>query len=164
MADASRQAVRGTVWVALAAILGVALTSAPAPVEGRLLRVEGEVARPGWYVGETVGEAVAEAGGAAPGLADGEIAEGDRIRIVGDWALVDTAPAPAISYPVAAPTDGRVHLNRATLSELERLPRVGPVLAARIREARPYTSVAELDRVKGVGPATLALLSPLVAP
>ena len=77
---------------------------------------------------------------------------------------MDTAPAPAISYPIAAPTDGLVHLNRASLAELERLPRVGPVLAARIREGRPYGSVEELDRVKGVGPATLKLLAPLVAP
>jgi competence protein ComEA len=62
---------------------------------------------------------------------------------------------------------GPLDLNRASAAELERLPRIGPSLAARIvadREARgPFRSVAELDRVVGVGPATLAAVSGLVS-
>ncbi len=53
-------------------------------------------------------------------------------------------------------------LNRATAAELELLPRVGPALARRVIEARPFASVDELVRVRGIGPRTLARLRGLV--
>jgi len=57
---------------------------------------------------------------------------------------------------------GPVDLNRASAEELERLPRVGPALAARIiehrREHGPFSSLAALDEVRGVGPAVLRAL------
>lgn len=164
MAEPSRHALRGTIGLALVAILAVAGRAPAGPVEGRLYRVEGEVDRPGWYLGPTVGDAVRAAGGAPPRLTNGGIVEGGRVRIVGEWALVDTVLAEPISYPVDAPTDGLVHLNRASLAELERLPRVGPVMAARIVAARPFRSLDDLDRIKGIGPATFRQLAPLVAP
>src|SRR5262249_26250690 len=43
----------------------------------------------------------------------------------------------------------RVNVNTATAAELEALPGIGPVLARRIIEGRPYWSVDELERVKG---------------
>ena len=50
----------------------------------------------------------------------------------------------------------------ASATEIERLPRVGPVLAARIvsdRDAHgPFGSLAALGRVSGVGPAMLSVL------
>jgi competence ComEA-like helix-hairpin-helix protein len=53
-------------------------------------------------------------------------------------------------------------LNTATLADLERLPKVGPALAARIVAFRqkygPFPVVDSLVRVPGIGPATLALL------
>lgn len=59
-----------------------------------------------------------------------------------------------------------VNINRATAAELERLPRVGPVLAARIvayREANgSFANVESLTGVKGVGPAMLERLRPYV--
>ena len=51
-----------------------------------------------------------------------------------------------------------VDLNRASADELETLPGVGPALAARIveeRGRRPFASVGELVRVRGIGPSTL---------
>lgn len=51
-----------------------------------------------------------------------------------------------------------VDVNEASLAELESLPRVGPKLAQRIAEGRPYADVDALDRVRGIGPATLRLL------
>lgn len=57
---------------------------------------------------------------------------------------------------------GRLNLNTATPEQLEALPRIGPALAARIVAGRPYRSLADLDRVKGIGPSTLADLTPLV--
>lgn len=51
-----------------------------------------------------------------------------------------------------------VDINVASLAELASLPRVGPKLAQRIAEGRPYADVDALDRVRGIGPATLVRL------
>ncbi len=56
----------------------------------------------------------------------------------------------------------RVDVNHASASELERLPRVGPAMAQRIIEARPFTSIDDLLRVRGIGPSTLEALAPEV--
>lgn len=65
-------------------------------------------------------------------------------------------PAPVLS----------VDVNDASAAELERLPRVGPALAARIvawREQHgPFVSLESLRHVRGIGPATARLLAPLV--
>jgi competence protein ComEA len=42
------------------------------------------------------------------------------------------------------------------------LPGIGPALARRIIEGRPYRSVDDLERVKGIGKRRLAGLRPLV--
>lgn len=71
-------------------------------------------------------------------------------------------PARASPLPRAA---GRVDLNRADTAALQTLPGVGPALARRIAEARrqaPFRSVEELERVRGIGPATLERLRHLV--
>ncbi len=82
-----------------------------------------------------------------------------------------TSPAPATPEAPVYPTtssvtpliSGRVNLNSASLEQLEALPKVGPALASRIVAGRPYRSLADLDRVKGVGPAALKTLEPLVS-
>jgi competence protein ComEA len=59
-----------------------------------------------------------------------------------------------------------VNLNTASSAELQTLPGVGPVLAARIlawRKAHQrFSSVAELQEVAGIGPARFAVLRTLV--
>ena len=66
------------------------------------------------------------------------------------------------STPLAA--GERIDLNRATADEIDRLPRIGPALAARIVERRtthgPFRSLADLDSVAGVGPALLREVEP----
>lgn len=52
--------------------------------------------------------------------------------------------------------------NTATLRQLERLPRIGPATARAIADGRPYTTVEDLRRVRGIGPATLEELRPLL--
>ena len=72
-------------------------------------------------------------------------------------------PTYATTASVRPLISGRVNLNTATEEQLEALPKVGPALAARLIAARPYRSLADLDRVRGVGPSTLRLLAPLVS-
>ncbi|MEM9067794.1 MAG: helix-hairpin-helix domain-containing protein [Myxococcota bacterium] len=70
---------------------------------------------------------------------------------------------PRLSAAAAALRDGRpLDLNEATATDLELLPRVGPAIAGRIVEARPFDSVDDLLRVRGIGPRTLARLRPMV--
>ena len=79
----------------------------------------------------------------------------------------DLFNAPPVIPPTRAskPTTPAVpvDVDRASASELEALPRIGPALAKRIiddREARgPFGSLAGFQRVRGVGPAMAAALS-----
>jgi competence ComEA-like helix-hairpin-helix protein len=57
---------------------------------------------------------------------------------------------------------GRININTATAAELEALPRIGPAIAWRIVEGRPYRSVEELARVKGIGKKRLEEIRALV--
>ncbi len=60
----------------------------------------------------------------------------------------------------------RLDPNRASAEELDRLPGVGPVLAARIvahRESEgPFLALDSLLAVAGIGPATLDRMRPLL--
>lgn len=81
-----------------------------------------------------------------------------------DSALEERARSRA--RPLAA--GEKLSLNRATVDELQRLPGVGPSTAAAILawrdSAGPFRTPDDLLHVKGIGPARLAKLSPLVQP
>jgi len=145
-------------------------------VESRLVvDVVGAVRRPGLYrlpPGTRVADALARAGGltrkadrtlvnlAAP------LADGEQVIVP---ARVSGAGAAATSggSGSAAPA-GPVHLNVATLEQLDALPGVGPVTAQKILDYRQkhgaFGSVDELDAIPGIGPARLDQLRDLVAP
>src|SRR5262245_57099478 len=85
-----------------------------------------------------------------------------------DTAVTLAGPGPpsAGESGIAAspvPTD----LNRASAGELDRLPGVGPVLAARIVDYRArhgaFRRVEELMAVRGIGPRLYARLAPRVS-
>ncbi|MFK7992237.1 MAG: ComEA family DNA-binding protein [Sandaracinaceae bacterium] len=97
------------------------------------------------------------------------------------WGLAAGAPTAAPDVPGPVPVDAGppptqvprlladepLELNRANEADLRLLPRIGPTLAARIVQERTdhgcFTEVAELTRVRGIGPATLAQLAPLLS-
>lgn len=60
---------------------------------------------------------------------------------------VDDAPTPTPEDP----KDHKININTATQTQLESLPGVGPVIAERIIQHRPYTSVFDIQRVPGIG-------------
>ncbi len=68
-----------------------------------------------------------------------------------------TTPTPAPTHP--APSNnlpsGSVNVNTASLAELQRIPGVGPVIAQRIIDGRPWVRLDDLIRVRGIGAVTL---------
>jgi competence protein ComEA len=46
-------------------------------------------------------------------------------------------------------------LNKAPIEKLETLPGIGPETAKAIIKGRPYKTIDDLGRVKGIGPATI---------
>jgi len=81
-------------------------------------------------------------------------------------AAVAAGSMPAAAGTAAAPVGAPLDLNAATASQLDALPGIGPVLAARIVEHRqrtgPFRSPDELLAVRGIGPHVYSRLRPLV--
>jgi competence protein ComEA len=152
-----------------------AVASPSAAAKAVVVDVVGAVRRPGLYrltEGARIADALDRAGGATPraqlelvNLA-APIADGEQIVVPRRGAAAPTA-AGGSGTASGTPT-GPVHLNTATLEQLDALPGVGPVTAQKILDYRQehgaFGSVDELDAIPGIGPARLGQLRELVAP
>lgn len=77
--------------------------------------------------------------------------------------LVLRRPPPRASVtPTVSERAGLVDLNRAPTEALEHLPGVGRAIAGRIVDARPFASVDDLARVRGLRGTRLARVRTLV--
>lgn len=152
-----------------AARLGV--SGAPSDQPDLVVHVVGEVRRAGLVrlpAGSRVSDAIEAAGGLRKGGSSGGL---NLARLLVDGEQVDVArdavAAPPASGGAAggAPV-GPVNLNTATVVDLDTLPGVGPVMAARILDWRAqhgrFASVDQLREVSGIGDRTFERLAPLV--
>lgn len=153
-----------------------------APPGDITVHVAGAVAEAGLVTlapGARVADAVAAAGGADADATLGrinlarELADGEQILVPTRRPSARSPGAPGTGTPgagsgLAVGPAGRVSLNRATASDLESLPGIGPVLAERIIEWRddngPVRDVAELVEVAGIGQRTVENLAEHVRP
>ena len=51
-------------------------------------------------------------------------------------------------------TSGTINVNTASYEELQQIIGVGPVIAQRIIDGRPFRSVGDLIQVRGIGPVS----------
>lgn len=157
-------------------VVFVALGSLPAPAKVSLPARVVHVPGLGWVDAASLAElppsvqdgdrlVLAVVGRAAPQAESGVGGAGAVVPVVAVEPARGVEAVPPGAEPAHAAALGRkVSLNHASRAELEGLPGVGPALAARIEAARPFRSVRELDRVRGIGKKSLARLAPLVEP
>ena len=136
----------------------------------------GAVRRPGLYrlpQRSRVADAVERAGGstrradlslvnlAAP------LADGVQVVVPVRASAAATAGGSQGSSAGSAPA-GPVHLNSATMEQLDALPGVGPVTAQKIIDYRQkhgaFSSLEELDAIPGIGAARIEQLQDVAAP
>ena len=92
------------------------------------------------------------------------VADGQQVLVPGQQRSGSSSAQGSVGSVPAPPT--QVHLNSATLEDLDGLPGVGPVTAQRILDYRAqhgaFASIDELDAVPGIGPTRLDQLRELL--
>lgn len=114
-----------------------------------VVHVAGSVKNPGLYqlsVGSRIADAIEAAGGVTKKSAANSV---NLARAVVDGEQI------LVGENSSGGTGGGISINSASVSELEDLPGVGPVIAARIVSYRetngPFTSIDGLAEVSGIG-------------
>jgi competence protein ComEA len=145
-----------------------------------IVDVEGAVMEPGVHelgAGSRVGDAIAAAGGyaanadieaAGTGLnLASKLSDGQQIHVPALGEVVAATPAPG--GPAGAGqspgSGGLIDINHASAEELDTLPGIGPVTAAKLIDARtqaPFTTVEELQTRGVVGQSTFDKLRDLI--
>ena len=155
---------------------GGLLSSGEAPAEV-VVEVGGAVVRPGVYHlpgGSRVADAIEAAGGYGPRVAAERVAaelELAALLVDGGTVVVPSRDDPPVTTSTepgggtGSSSGALVDLNHATAAELEALPGIGPVTAAKIIDARaerPFASVDDLRERGLVGAKTFERLRDLV--
>ena len=142
-----------------------------------VVHVAGAVRRPGLVQLGTqsrVQDAIDAAGGLTRAARPGELNLA-QVLTDGQQILIGTAQHPVSEVREGSDPPGAtggstpltaIDLNRATVTELEQLPGVGPVTAANIigwrKQRGRFAAVSELQQVDGIGPKTYARIAPHV--
>ena len=143
--------------------------------------VEGAVVNPGLHrlaSGSRIGDAIVEAGGYSPQVDISAAAatlnlaqllvDGAKVHVPARGAVVGAAGSDPPSKPTGVDlgdAGGLINLNTATGDELDTLPGIGPVTAAKIIDARdsaPFASVDDLLAREVVGSSTFEKIRALV--
>ncbi len=171
-------------WTATGVAGAPGAAAAPGGAQMLVVDVAGAVRRPGVYrlpPGSRVADAITAAGGYAPRV-DAEAAsrlnlaapvvDGEQVRVPSrDDAAAAGGPATAApangsgGATAASGSSGPVNLNTASADELDTLPGIGPVTAAKIlaaREEAPFAAIGDLRARGVVGEATFRKIESLI--
>ena len=142
------------------------IPSASSVISRLVVDVQGEVVKPGLYElpsGARVADAIKAAGGVRKGSVTSSVnlarflEDGEQVFVAGGSQAVSSGASGSGEFPSAGSVGGKLNINRATVTELDGLPGVGPVLAKRIIDYRgangSFASVDELQKVSGIGPS-----------
>ncbi len=157
---------------------GPGRTGATATTVGQVVvQAAGAVAKPGVYTiaaSARVNDLIAAAGGFAANADPDQVelaatlTDGERVYVpkVGETPPVASGSGSGSGSGGPNAPRAPVDVNHATAAELESLPGIGPALAQAIVDYRgahgPFRSVDDLGDVRGIGPAKLEQLRPLV--
>lgn len=146
----------------------------PTPPATIVVDVAGKVLHSGIYTlpqGARAADAIKAAGGALKGvsltdinLAE-ELTDGQQI-VVGAPVITTTSSKSKSGKSSGKITSGTIDVNTATLAQLEEIPGVGPVMAARIlayvKANGPFAAITDLSKVSGIGKSKFANLKSFV--
>jgi competence protein ComEA len=129
------------------------------PVERITVHISGAVVHPGVVTADVNARVATIVGLAGGATSDAHLSHVNLAATVRDG---DHIVIPSTNDSGSAPSQDRFDLNTATASDLETLPGVGPVLAARIVAFRedngPFETIEDLLDVPGIGESKLAAI------
>lgn len=154
-------------WTLISGCLGLTgVNLAPRVIEQKALvrttqaeimvSIAGEVYKPGTYTlpwGSRMEDII--------GVAGGFTSQADP-NLVNLAEPLDDGEKVFVPSNVTVQGDSRISINNSSSKDLQTLTGVGPATAQRIIDGRPYNSIEDLLKVKGIGPKTLEKLRPFI--
>ncbi len=148
--------------------------SSEAAVGEIIVHVDGAVKLPGVYrlkSGSRVNDAIASAGGLTQAVDSSEInlaakiTDGQKLHIaaVGETSSTSAGGTGTTKSTVGSTPSNQISINSASQAQLESLPAVGPVMAQKIINGRPYNSIDELVSKKVVSKSTFEKIKDLIS-
>lgn len=159
--DDPRLQALGVLFLLTAVVLLLRPWWMPSPPPGLVVEVRGQVAWPGLHVVNppTLAAAVEAAGGLSDGVPETVLSQGDAVEVTSAGAAIVPMTQPLFAAQA-------IDVNLASADVLAAVPGLDGKVAEAVvthREASgPFRSVAELDRVDGVGRGALREARPFV--